>query len=279
MEDLNTLMRHYSQGLLNKKEVEGRIFQFILDNTRRFHLFNWEKDKCADYLCWLYPRLSKAIDHYKDKGSSFETYIGSLVYWSAREYRSREQDHQIKEYVCWKTMAQDMVAREGAPLYLDSEKKAFKNESGKKIRPKEILILLLKSYSFISDDFLECAAPITGVKPEKLRKMIAVLKNIREKHDEDLRELKMCIHSQYYRCINFEKRLAGAPKDSVVYEKMKERLDRARIRLANMKKRLSKTRPDASNRQVAAVLGIPKGTVDSCLSALKKKFTDENFFL
>jgi DNA-binding CsgD family transcriptional regulator len=39
-----------------------------------------------------------------------------------------------------------------------------------------------------------------------------------------------------------------------------------------MKKRLAGLRLDASNRQVAEILRIPKGTVDSALYSIKKKF-------
>lgn len=277
MEDLDTLMRYYSQGNLNKKEFEGLIFQYILDNTERFHLFNWEKDKCVDYLCWLYPRLSKAVDHYKEKGSSFEAYIGSLIHWSAREYHSREEEHHITEYACWQAMTEEeTAARDEEPIYLDTaDQNTFKNESGKKIRTQEILILLLKSYAFISDDFLERIAGIIDIRPQKLNRMIDKLKEIREKHDEALRELKSHIHSQYYRCVSFEKRLIAATKGSALYEKLKGRLERARIRLVNMKKRLTQFRPNASNRQVAEILGIPKGTVDSSLHIIKNRFAGE----
>jgi hypothetical protein len=50
---------------------------------------------------------------------------------------------------------------------------------------------------------------------------------------------------------------------------MEERLERARKRYKAMRKRLGGIRMNASNRIVAEVLGIPKGTVDSGLFAIK----------
>ncbi|MDR2103179.1 MAG: hypothetical protein LBP42_03635, partial [Treponema sp.] len=117
---LSELFNQYSQGDLTQKELEGLIFRFILENYRRFHLFDWGKDKCVDYLCWLYPRLSRAIRTYKNTGASFEAYIGSLVHWSAREYRSREADHYVTEYACWQAKAEEMAVANAEPEYIET---------------------------------------------------------------------------------------------------------------------------------------------------------------
>ena len=92
---LNAYLEAYYQERLNKKELEGLIFEFILKHHKQFGLAKWRRDECLDYVCWLYPRLSKAIDTYQDAGASFDAYIGTIVRLSAREYRSREIDHHI----------------------------------------------------------------------------------------------------------------------------------------------------------------------------------------
>jgi len=50
---------------------------------------------------------------------------------------------------------------------------------------------------------------------------------------------------------------------------VKVRLERGRERLANLRERLAKRLPDPSNSQIAKLLGISKGTVDSVLYRLK----------
>jgi hypothetical protein len=52
---------------------------------------------------------------------------------------------------------------------------------------------------------------------------------------------------------------------------MKDRFERARKRFYKMKKRLGGMRMSASNRMIADVLGIPRGTVDSSLSVIKNR--------
>jgi hypothetical protein len=271
MEELSLYMRLYKQGTLTKKELETIVFQFALKNPQRFYLMRMGKERCVDYLCWLYPKLSAAIDAYKDTGSSFEAYLASLFFWSAHEFFSSEIEHAITEQACWEARAGEIVCEEDQG-YLEEKKRPFRNKTGKKVKANEIMVLLLKSYSFVSEDFLERVAPVVGVKAGKLMMMIEELKKKREQHDESIRTLKLRIHSQYYRCIAFEKRLQLLDDDDPNYEKTKELLERGRKRLANMKKRLAGLRVDASNRQVAETLCIPKGTVDSTLYAVKKKF-------
>ena len=81
---LNDLREQYIGGQINRKEFEGHIFEFLLDHYKRFHLFGHDRDAFTDYLCWLYPRLSRAIDAYKEVGASFDAYIGSIVRWSSK---------------------------------------------------------------------------------------------------------------------------------------------------------------------------------------------------
>jgi hypothetical protein len=269
---LNEMWRHYASGNLKKKNFEGQIFQYILNNPRRFHLPDRSKDRGIDYLSWLYPRLSRAIDLYKDKGASFDTYLSAVVYWSFKEYRSKEADHCITEYACWKLKAEEMAVYSSEPAYFQAPAlpKQLPN-------PQQLLILVLKSYYFVSEDLLSRVAPAIGIEKETIKGMIGELRKRRAGREEEIREFQERIYSQYYRCIAFEKRYNAAPEDSARREKMGACLERAKIRLRAMKKRLSGIRLDATNSQIAEILGIPKGTVDSNLFLVKAKWASGKY--
>jgi DNA-directed RNA polymerase specialized sigma24 family protein len=261
------LREQYRQGHLTRKDFEGRIFQFLLKNYQRFHLFKHNQDTFADYLCWLYPRLSRAIDSYQDLGSSFDAYICSIVHWSAKEYQSREADHHVTEYACWEARAEEeSSANENASVYLDAEE-SFKPVSN----PRQVLILLLKSYFFVSDDFITRVAPAIGVSPEELTGMIDQLRELRVERETEIRDLQEQLHIQYYRCVAYRKQLESIPEGAARMETMRGRLERAQARYANIKQRLAAINREASNSQIATVMGIPKGTVDSTLYAIKQK--------
>jgi hypothetical protein len=290
---LNELYVQYSAGILNKKKFEGLIFQTIISDARRFNQYRWKEDDYNDFVSWLYPRVSRAIDAYRYRGSSFETYIGSLIRWAAKEYRFIKTDNEAAEYISWAVRAPDLYACQIEPEYPEHEcvleealprtgpetkQPASGNRSGTRRAPKKnsrrLLILILKCYYYISDDFLERIAPLAGIEKDRLKEMIDQLRNLRLKRDEALRCMRERVYSQFFRCIIYEKRLAAMPENSAAYIRTRARLLKARERLTAMRKRLASVRPGATNRQIAEVIGVAKGTVDSTLHALKSRWND-----
>jgi len=256
---------------MNRKTLEGLIFQYLLDNFERYRLFRGDREKWIDFVSWLYPRLSRAIDYYKENGASFDAYISAIVQWSCKEYRTREAEHYATEFACWKARAEEMAVCSTEPEYSDDpEPKVLFPLLD--IKPRHILILLLKSYYFVDDDMLNKVSASTGVSKEKLRKMIDTLHQLRSKREEKIHDLQERFHSQYYRCIAFEKRLSSTYEGTAKHEKLKSCLDRAHKRYGAIGKRLGGIRKDATNQQVAEILNIPRGTVDSALHSIREKW-------
>jgi hypothetical protein len=263
---LDSFLHQFHEGKLSKKKLEGFIFEYILKNSKQFGLYNWPQDECIDFLCWLYPRISRTIDKYQDKGSSFDAYLVNMVRWAAREHIQTEASHRITEQTYWDVCTQEMAVSERDPAY-DNTPVPFEPINN----PRQVLLLLLKSYYFLSEDFIDRAAPALGMKKETLRHLIGQLREMRVHRDETIKDLQDRIYSQYYRCITFEKRMSVAPIGSARRAKLKIRLEKARKRLETMRKRFKRVRADATNQQVAQVLGLPKGTVDSNFFAIKAK--------
>ena len=266
--NLSDLYRLYEMNGISKKELEGMIFQYLLDNFERFRLFNGNRERWGDFLSWLYPRLSRAVDIYRDIGSSFDAYIGSLVHGSAREYRCRESDHSLAEYACWRAKAEEMHVYESEPEYAEKRKEVAIPED---INPRQILLLLLKSYFFVSEDFVKRVTGAIGMESRPVLDMIAELKKRRSGKEGEMLGLRERLHCQHYRCMAYQKRMQNAQKGSDYHEKMRLMFERAKKRFYTMKKRLCGMRMSASNRMIAEILGVPRGTVDSGLSAIKHR--------
>jgi DNA-directed RNA polymerase specialized sigma24 family protein len=270
---LSKLYHQYQEGGLKKKEFEGLLFQHLVDNFERYHLFEGNRDQWIDFLSWLYPRLSRAIDVYEDAGASFDSYITSIIHWSAKEYRSREADHYVTEFACWKAKAEEILVCSAEPEYPDTKSPSLPLKDI--ATPRQIVMLLLKSYYLVSDDFLNRIAASIGIKKESIRSMVDELRRRRTTREKEIRELRERIQCQYYRCLSFQYRLASAFPGTAYHEKLKSRLERARKRFFSMRKRLEGMRIDATNRQIAEVMGIPKGTVDSNLHMVRAKWRME----
>ena len=283
---LNDWYVQYRAGSLEKKQLESIIFETVSEERRRFNLHRWREEDYGDFMSWIYPRLSKAIDTYRDTGANFETYIGSVVRWSAKEYRVRMADTKMAEYTSWTARYPDGCVCEAEPEYCEEAPpvqtvpeqiwtKRSETEPRRRKNPRQLLFLILKCYWYVSDDFLDRIAPRMGIEREYLKQMVDNMRALRLKRDQAMRCLKERIHCQFYRCIKYEKKLETVPANSALSLKLQSRLRRARQRLDAMRKRLAGIRPDATNRQVAEITGISKGTVDASLYALKSRWNNE----
>ena len=258
----------FKEGVISKNEFEGRIFKYLLNNSGRYKVFDGNNEIWGDFLSWLYFRLSRAIDLYKDVGSSFDSYISALVHGAAKEYRCREADRKLTEYACWQARAEEMKLLENEPEYSENKEVEI---SPFDLNPKQVLFLLLKSYYSATEEMVKYVAKINCMEVSEIRRLINELRKIRSSRATEIRELKERLHLQHYRCLAYQKRLSKTSPDSDYYHRIKDRFERAKLRYNSMKKRLNTMRLTASNKMIARVMGIPPGTVDSGISAIKNR--------
>ena len=272
---INDLHSGYIDGSLKRNEFEGMLYSYFLTNQEKTCLSHWKRDEYEDYISWFYQRLKKTIDSYREIGSSFEAYIGKFLLISSREYRVRKITGNVIEYSAWSAIVPEMYAHEERPDYfcennLNVLSKLINDQKGRK-NPRRILALIIKCYYYVSDDFVDKIAPKIGINKKELSNMIKNIRKIRQKKDDDFYHMKERIYSLYYRCIVFEKRLSFIQENTVSWEKLNIRLIKAKKRLERMRKRLTLMRTEATNRQVAEVIGVKKGTIDASLYMLKAK--------
>jgi hypothetical protein len=278
---LNNLYNQYVNGVIGRKEFEGMIYKTIIRDQRRYNLNRWKQEESDDFVSWLYPRIHSAIDSYREKGASFEAYMNTIVRLSAKEYRRDITNNSITEYTAWAARVSDLYTRQEEPDYSEEESRIPESAkqqtaiaSAENIKnPRQLVILILKCYYYVSDDFLERIAPKAGISKENLKEMIDRLSIVRAKREEELRNIRERVYSQFYRCIIYDKKLSLLPENSIAASKMKLRLEKARLRLETMRKRLTKIRADATNSQVAKIIGISKGAVDASLHSLKARWS------
>ena len=282
---LTCLYADYADKRLEKKKFEGIIFKTILKKIHRMPGFG--KEDFEDFVSWLYPRVSRAIDNYNDTGATFGAYIGNLVRLSANEYRTRDMRNYNSEVAAWISQVPDMYACEREPGYLEysgnppapidywfdeppeqSERREILEDPR---NSRQLLILILKCCRYVSDDFLERVAPKLGMEPSALNGMIARLKEGREKRLANKEALRELANYLFCRCIYYERTLQLAKDKPIIAKRIKKRLGNYRNRLEKTRERISKLHLNPSNVQVAEILGLSKGTVDAVLHSLKAR--------
>ncbi|MCL1992147.1 MAG: hypothetical protein FWG66_04285 [Spirochaetes bacterium] len=259
----------YANGSIGRRELEEAVFRHILANARKFYPKNSGEDERADFVSWLYPKIRRAIDIYRNVGSSFEAYIHSVVRLSVKEYRWRRTEMDILKYATWVIKAYQQYLRQAEPEYSRLENAA----PARKVKnPRQLLILALKCYCYVSEGFLEKIAARLGVPAEVLREMFGRLREARRKRDERMRRLRESVQGQNCRCLVYKKRISLLKYDTNTRMRMEVRLEKALGRRDAMQARLEGISPFASNGQVVCVLGLSKGSADASLFQLKAKW-------
>ena len=265
----------YMKGELQKHDFEGRIFKYLLDNFECYRGFYGNRDYWNEFISWLYPRFSRAIDLYRDIGATFDAYITGTIKGAAKEYRCREAERKLTEYVCWQARAMEVHDKE--PEYEPGRIEEQDDFSiPKEISPRQILMLLLKSYYFVSDEFVDHVALAIGMDTRVVRGFIEELRRRQKGKEERILDLKERLYCQHYRCLAYQKRMEKALPGTEYHERMKKTFELARKRFYSIKKRLDGIRLSAPNRMIADVLGIPRGTVDSGLYAVKTRLVSDD---
>jgi DNA-directed RNA polymerase specialized sigma24 family protein len=274
---LNYFYSQYSKGKLERSKLEGLIYIHLIENQGRTRLYMWNRVEYEDFISWFFPRMQKSIDTYCKTASAFESFIYTILHVSAREFRVRSVTNSVTEYSAWSARIPDYYAHEDLPAYLTEKvQSSLSFENCKRKNVKQLTVLILKCYYYVSEDFLDRLLPETGIDRKKIMEMIEKIRILRAKHDDAIYHFKERIHCQYYRCIVYEKRLSYLSENMSAYAKLKIKLEKARERLDKMRKRIASIRTSATNKQIAEVIGISKGAVDSHLFTLKNKWENKN---
>jgi hypothetical protein len=271
LQSINQFYAEFEARLFDGRELEAKVFKYILDNPLHFGLGHFRhKDECADFLGWMYPRLSASIKKYVRGTATFDTYIIGTIRFAFKEYRAKQLHFYEYESNAWGEKSRELYVEEremeyGPPVIIKEPEE--KHEKFRNTR--QMLILLLKTYYFLDDDIVSRAATRVGLQEDEIHDMIHKLREIRAKSEERIKMLCEHCNAQYFRYIKNEKRLRSLEEDSPYYKGVKDRVRMQRTRFLRIRQRLRRVRCNASNLQVARVLGLSKGTVDSAMAFVK----------
>jgi len=272
---LNCLYTDYSTGRLEKKKFEEMIFKTIYKKIPR--LAGFRKEDHEDFISWLYPRISRAVDNYHVMGSSFEAYINSLVHMAAKEYRLERNRDYNAETAAMISQIPEMYACEraiGYSDYLASTVQVQTQEQKNVKNSRQLLMLTLKCCRYISADFLEKISQKLEMEPETLGAMINRLNKNRKKREARAELVRNLANRWFYRCLFYERTLQLTKENPLVAQRIRKQLEQCRGRLAKAREQLAKMSLDPSNAQIAELLGVTKGTVDAALYTYKKRLAN-----
>ncbi|MBN2441897.1 MAG: hypothetical protein JXJ04_11135 [Spirochaetales bacterium] len=241
-----------------------------------------EEDYSKFYIFFL-PQLKKITQSFNNSGNTFETYFNSVLYWKLKTYVK----NKIRRYYMWETSESDSLwtpVYDGDPVrnilikivnnnaladvFMINERGMIHNEGGK----KQLLLFMLRKVKDMDIEDIIQLSRITGYEVEWLRSITESLKDSLEHKFNRLKRFRERRNLAFWRLKLLEKQLKNEV-DEKKKRRIKEDCERAKYTMKQAIKIMSKVRLSPTHDDLANVMCLPKGTIDSCFRRLKKKLT------
>jgi len=258
------------------QEIMTEISKLILNYPMR--RYGWKPDDCRDFYCFFYKRCIKLLEYFVYQDKSFIALLNNSLSWQLRtyyrKYRLSEQKSGCVKYDC--IIQAEEVCEGGGDCSLevsDDARKMLKiGESGEienSWMRRRIMILALKNAPYLNDNYIEAVARITGCQESWLS---AIILDLRSRMADRQKRLEIfCIRTNrafIEICrIHRELGICCCQNDKIV---LLARLAKVKRRLAKATEGKTSVKLMPTNSEIAEIMQIPKGSIDSSLYYLKR---------
>lgn len=260
------------------------VFVYTYPRTR----LGWNEDDCGDFFCFFFPRLRRLIDRFEFHGRPFEVYLIVTLKWQLRTYAGRRASENLKArvvalenfWVCERDevygnphLEWEEAAATAANLEIpEAVKTLLKMNTDNYIEDmpsrRRVLFLALKSAILMTEALIHKIALITGYDGDWIYCLIEELKGRVQTRRTRILLLSEKRNSCYFRLYCLQEQLRLVAEDTVRRE-LSHQIILEETRLQGMLEEISHVHLCPTHRDIADVLGVPKGTVDSGLFYLK----------
>ena len=279
MDSLNSLVAYYQNTGLGLAEIMKRLSLRIYNYP--LGKFQASEDDCGEFYLFFYPRLLRTLKHFQDRGKPFEWYFNSVLRWHYKVYCSRKRKDQIR----W-AVARDVLFWELPEP--DSPFSAFAMSSDRcqRIIPldrfegsrestcrKRILFLALKNARHLDDSAVSWISGLTGIEEEHLIAMVGRLRSNLYKRELRLHKLYRRQNKIFMKIFLFQRDLLWEV-DPEIKSELALSLCELRTTLRSVQRKIRRVRLHPSNREIAELLQVPKGTIDTSLYWLRRQLSE-----
>ena len=279
MDSLTEKVLHFKNTGEGQTELFSQIRILIYFFPRKCG--GWNAEDSSDFFCFFQDRISRIIARFTYQGKSFSSYLSScirfqMICFQRQAIKAREH----RECLC----REEEVAAEEITYNYSKKPLNFELIQGKtpKNSPlgnlactqtrKKILLLCLKSCYYLDSQTIDHIAAIIEMPGQNLHYLVQELKkdlDAATPRIETLRQKRM----ELFLMLHFYQKRRSEEASPDKFPQWNRLCDHYRRRLSKVQNTIYKTRVEPRHEDIARVLGLPKGTVDSSLFTLKKKMS------
>ena len=267
----------YQQGKVPYEAISGYICLFVYDFPRRTK--HWDQDRCSDFFVFVHPRLRKMADSFVFFGSPFEAYLTKTLKHQMNSFLKKMQEKELKESLFCRMCASGSLEDEGSfyKIYdtfnyeIREPDPTYRSRIAENRMRKRLLFIALSNPYSLDDNLIARVSEVTGYSADCIsRACLAVKEKIQEKRDA-LQHMKERRNGCYFQILVIQSRIMNEtdPERRIWLE---EEIHRLRLRIERVSKKIkAKASCLVSHKDLAQVLGIPKGTIDYSIFAIRRK--------
>ena len=258
-----------------------------------------DEDVRSEFILWLYPQFERIIDRFDPKKASFSTYVSvSVKYRYIRfcsdrimheEIRRAAENEEIKFCEGFHAECDEaLCACEISPLYKATQcaedalvlpcvlERSRKSDAAKRRMERDVLLLTLKSTFYLSDEMIEKVAVFCDVPREELDRLLDTVRRDYSARQTAYEEMRLRRYHYYIRAFTCREKLLKlvSSNDSCDRERLRaveKELDFCDKQEARINQRMKTLQRNPSNRYLARLLDMPRGSVNSSLARIKKE--------
>lgn len=274
-------MESLTEKVLQYQRTRAGLTELMNDLALRVYLFprrkmGWDEDACGEFYLFFHPRLMRLLDRFRDQGKPFESYLCSVLGWQLRNF-ARERKHGERSWNVGLRMEPARVEGAADEAPESNEELAFPaigSEIASLIETntdrRNLLFLLLKCSRNLDPGKSAALARLAGISPQRLAGLMSDLRLNRAPREERLEIFRRRRNGAFSMVRLLETELV-LELDEDRRKELLGKLQKARRRMRGAMDRMARVGLAPTNREIAGILGVPKGTVDSGLYWLKKK--------
>ncbi|WP_319417430.1 hypothetical protein [Marispirochaeta aestuarii] len=276
-EKLTPIILAYQEGRVSRTRVINQISIFSYNFLH--NKFKEEADTASEIFCEIYRRIPKMIDSFVYRGSPFEVYLHMSIRRATCTYFYNSKRQQTLRNYSEKMYFDGLEPEDVDKLPSDSDtaidpeyREYFSFDDKRKIQleylRRRLLCLVCKNAWFCSPAHIRKTAEATGVSYNWLYEKIEHLRD--SMHARSRRHLRLSLLRKENMARAHMYQNAG--DNCFVTEERQQyhrRYHAARRRMRALTKELHNVPMAPTHSEIARVLSIPKGSVDSGLHYLR----------
>jgi len=267
----------YQQGIVSYESISGYISLYVYDYPRRTK--HWDQDRCSDFFVFVHHRLKKMADSFVFSGLPFEAYLNVSLKHQMNSFLKKRREKELKEEVFCRMCAAGSLEDESS-LYkirddfnyeIKEPVAVYKRKTGLGRTKQRLFFLALSDPDRLDDDSIAQISASTGYSIDYINRCCMAVKEKVLQKREELRRLREKKSGWFFQLLVIQDKIMNEPDpDKRLW--LEERMQRLRDRIERISKKIAaKASCLVTHQDLAQVLGVSKGTVDSSIFYLKRK--------